>query len=229
MALFSYLDQFNIVSILVRLILATLFGGMIGLERGFHGKSAGIRTFSLVCLGSAVVMVTAEYLLKFYEGSDVARMGAQVISGVGFLGVGTIIVTGKNFVKGLTTAAGLWATACLGITLGAGYIPGAVITLILMFFIMTVLSSISRKTDAYVSVIRLYMEIGKENGVDTLYGYASENNFRVTSVNRQQKLPLKEEDIPVIFEMDLGKRRNHAEIIEALRGFEDVHYIEEVH
>lgn len=229
MELLSYLEEFNNVSVIVRLVLATFFGALIGLERGSHGKSAGIRTFSLVCLGSAIVMITNEFLLQFYDKADVSRMGASVVSGVGFLGVGTIIVTGRNYVKGLTTAASLWATSGLGLALGAGYIVGAIAMLFLMFFIMTVLSAISRRTDSFIPIVHLYMEVSKETGIEAIRKYAEDNDYKITSISRQQKLALRDEDIPVLLEMNLLKRKEHAEIIDSLGYLEEVHYIEEVH
>lgn len=90
-----YIQDFNALSICIRLFLATLLGGLVGLERGTHGQPAGARTFALVCLGSSLVMITDEYLVLHYGTGDPARLAAQVISGIGFLGVGTIIVTGK--------------------------------------------------------------------------------------------------------------------------------------
>lgn len=115
MSLLNYIQQFNSVSIILRLVLATFLGALIGLERGSHGQPAGLRTFAIVCLGSCLAMITDEYLVTTYHTGDPARLAAQVISGIGFLGVGTIIVTGKNYVKGLTTAASLWTTATLDI------------------------------------------------------------------------------------------------------------------
>lgn len=229
MEILANLEKIASSSIAVRLVLATLFGSLVGLERGAHGKSAGIRTFSLVCLGSALVMVTNEYLLVHFATGDPARLGAQVVSGVGFLGVGTIIVTGRNYVKGLTTAASLWATACLGIALGAGHIMGALVTLILMFFIMTVLSRVSRYTDAYVPTIFLYLEVSKDSGVDAVYDYAAKKEYAVLSVNRQQKLPLRDNDITLLLELNLKKRVNHAEVLDSIKGCEAIHYAEEVH
>ena len=111
-----------LISVLVRLFCAAICGGIIGFERGLKGRPAGLKTFSLVCIGATMVMVTNEYIMIYVSGGsgDAARMAAQVISGIGFLGAGTIMVTGANQVKGLTTAAALWVTAALGITIGAG-------------------------------------------------------------------------------------------------------------
>lgn len=116
----NYLESFNQVSIIIRLVLATLFGGIIGIEREAKRHSAGFRTFTLVCLGSALATIVNLYLWDITGNTDTARISAAVVSGVGFLGVGTIIVTSRNQVRGLTTAATLWATAALGIALGAG-------------------------------------------------------------------------------------------------------------
>ena len=229
MRIIAYIEEFNIVSVIVRLMLSTFAGALIGLERRVHGKSAGVKTFSLVCLGASLVMVTNEFLMDAYPGGDVARLGAQVISGVGFLGVGTIIITGRNYVKGLTTAASLWTTACLGIAFGSGYIAAGLIALLFVFLIMTVLSGIGRRADAYTPYIHLYLEIGREAGIEVLYDYVQENDFRISSIDKQQKLAINDKDLSLLVEIDLHKRLNHAEIVEALSKLEAVHYIEEIH
>lgn len=121
-------------SILLRLVFSVLAGALIGIDRAMKRRGAGIKTHVLVCLGSALVMLTAQFIRLNYEGSmDVTRLGAQVISGVGFLGVGTIIVTGHNQVRGLTTAAGLWGCACIGLAIGIGFVDGAFIAVFLQF------------------------------------------------------------------------------------------------
>ncbi|MBO4907880.1 MAG: MgtC/SapB family protein [Lachnospiraceae bacterium] len=229
MRIMAYIEELNIISVIVRLMLSTFAGAIIGLERRLHGKSAGVKTFSLVCLGSSLVMVTNEFLMDSYPSGDVARLGAQVISGVGFLGVGTIIITGRNYVKGLTTAASLWTTACLGIAFGSGYIAAGLIALLFVFLIMTVLSGIGRRADAYTPYIHLYLEIGREAGIEVLYDYVQENDFRISSIDKQQKLAINDKDLSLLVEIDLHKRVNHAEIVEALSKLEAVHYIEEIH
>lgn len=121
----------SILSVGLRLAFSLIAGTLIGLDRSMKRRGAGIKTHVLVCLGSALVMMTGQFIQLNYEGTiDVARMGAQVISGVGFLGVGTIIVTGHNQVKGLTTAAGLWACACIGLAIGIGFVDGALLALV---------------------------------------------------------------------------------------------------
>ena len=129
----DYLRQLNIWSMMLRVLCAMAAGGLVGFERERKGRPAGFRTYMLVALGAALTIMLSQYLNLMFEGpwmeigdslgikTDVSRLGAQVINGVGFLGAGTIILTGRKRVKGLTTAAGLWASACLGLAIGAGF------------------------------------------------------------------------------------------------------------
>ena len=114
-------------SMVLRILLAILLGGIIGMERGMKNRPAGLRTYMLVCLGACIVMLTNQYVYQTYGVGDPVRMGAQVISGIGFLGAGTIIVTSRNQIKGLTTAAGLWASACVGLAVGIGLYEVAIL------------------------------------------------------------------------------------------------------
>lgn len=124
-----------------RLVLACILGGLIGYERENMHRPAGFRTNILVCVGAALVMITSEFIFKQYRGManmDPARLGAQVISGIGFLGAGTIIREGFS-VKGLTTAASLWAVSCVGIAVGIGFYQGAVAATILIYLTLIAL------------------------------------------------------------------------------------------
>lgn len=127
--------------IITRLLLASILGGVIGYERESTHRPAGFRTHILVCIGAALVMVTSEFMFNRYRGLtniDPARLGAQVISGIGFLGAGTIIRQGFN-VKGLTTAASLWAVSCVGLAAGVGFYEGAIVTTILVYITLILL------------------------------------------------------------------------------------------
>lgn len=129
----AYLRELNTASLILRLLLAALLGGFIGLERGKKRRPAGFRTYMLVCVGAALTMLIGQYNYTMLHSAwkelaqalgvqtDVSRLGAQVINGVGFLGAGTVLVTSRQEVKGLTTAAGLWASACMGLAIGAGF------------------------------------------------------------------------------------------------------------
>ena len=102
-------------AVALRIVAAIIIGGMIGLERGMKNRAAGLRTYMLVCVGSCLVMLTNQFIFQSFGTGDPVRMGAQVVSGIGFLGAGTIIVTRRSQIKGLTTAAGLWAAAGVGL------------------------------------------------------------------------------------------------------------------
>lgn len=122
---------------LVRLFLAAVLGAVIGIEREKKHRPAGLRTHMLVCVASALVMITNEQLIQAYGTGDPTRMGAQVISGIGFLGAGTILTDRQNRIRGLTTAAGLWASACVGLAVGGGFYIGGIATCVLMMVIFT--------------------------------------------------------------------------------------------
>lgn len=130
-------DYQQIVTGIVRILLAALLGALIGMERGRRHRPAGLRTHTLVCVASALVMVTNEQLIMAYGSGDPTRMGAQVISGIGFLGAGTILTDRQNRVRGLTTAAGLWASACIGLAIGGGFYIGGIVTCVLVLVIFT--------------------------------------------------------------------------------------------
>lgn len=149
-------------TLLIRLLAALLLGGIIGLERGGHNHEAGLRTHMLLCLGSALTMVISICICKEYNiHSEVLRMSAQVLSGIGFLGAGSIIATGKK-IKGITTAAGLWATACVGIAVGAGYYIPAAFAVLCMLFVMLCLKSFTKKIRTNKSVHHFEIEINNK-------------------------------------------------------------------
>ena len=126
LTIFSALREFTLLSIALRMFLSMLCGGMIGLERTYRRRPAGMRTHMLICLGAAMTTMTSQYLLLYMNYfTDMARLGAQVVAGIGFIGAGTIIVTRHQKVRGLTTAAGLWTCAIVGLALGAGFFEGA--------------------------------------------------------------------------------------------------------
>ena len=148
---------------ILRLVLAMVFGGLIGLEREIGNRPAGFRTHTLVCMGSALVMMTSEFMMGIYSDFvDPARLGAQVISGIGFLGAGTILKDGSR-VRGLTTAASLWVVACIGVAVGIGFYWGALIVTLLSYITLVFLKKfegfVPGHKDYYV-----YLEIPNSPG-----------------------------------------------------------------
>lgn len=160
----AYLRDFNIVSMILRLLLAFLCGGMIGMERGKRGRAAGLRTHILVCLGAAMTVMTGLFAIDTLGvDSDPLRIGAQVISGIGFLGVGTILITGNTHVKGLTTAAGLWTTAAIGLAVGIGYYEAAILCSFICVLTIVLLSRFENAVVGKNRNIELYIEIKDVN------------------------------------------------------------------
>ncbi len=156
------LRALTLFSVFVRFALAVLLGGVIGVERGKKRHPAGLRTHLLVCIGSASVMMVSQYIINTMDSaSDPSRLGAQVISGIGFLGVGTIVVTGRNQVKGLTTAAGLWASACMGLAIGIGFYEGAVIMCLFLYLVLAVIDRLDAEYVKYSNKCQLFVEYDK--------------------------------------------------------------------
>ncbi len=143
--LIKYITDFNYLSVLTRLILSVLLGGFIGFERGRHGSAAGLRTHILVCMGATITALTGVYLHEIGYSGDATRLSAQVISGIGFLGAGMILIRGNAVIKGLTTAAGMWATAAIGVALGFGFYLGAIISTVLCIFCVVVLGYFEKR------------------------------------------------------------------------------------
>ena len=154
------LRDLNIYSIILRVFLALIMGGVLGVERGKKNHPAGFRTHMLVCLGATLVMMTNQYVFQRFQTSDPVRMGAQVISGIGFLGAGTILVTGRNQIRGITTAAGLWASACCGLAIGIGFYEGALVGGVLIIFVMSALNMANDMIRRNSKIIEVY-EIGR--------------------------------------------------------------------
>ena len=171
---FEMLSEYNAVSAIVRLTLAIVCGGIIGIDRGRKRRPAGFRTHMIVCLGATLTMLISQHLITSGYITDVSRLGAQVVSGIGFLGAGTIIVTGRQKIKGLTTAAGLWASACMGLAIGAGFYIGAVVGFLFMILAMTVFSKIESKLVLVARNMNIYVEYtsGSDVGkmIDALKG-----------------------------------------------------------
>ena len=224
----QYYAGFTTGAIALRLILATVLGGLIGLERATKHHPAGMRTFALVCLGSAASTVVNIYLgILSPDRVDLSRIPAGVVGGIGFLGVGTIMITGKNQVRGLTTAAGRWASASLGIILGAGMLEIGLLTFVLILATVFCAAEISRVQEQHNRYIGLYLEIEKSR-TRGIYDHINGCGYEITSIEKKRDKALKGSDIIVIVMLDLKKRRAHGEILSEFSQIEGVHYLEEV-
>ncbi len=173
-------------AVLLRLVVALVLGGLIGIERGGSKHDAGLRTHIILCLGAASVMILSELLtLRFGQVTDITRLGAQVISGIGFLGVGSIIVTG-NKVRGLTTAAGLWTTACVGLVIGAGFLEVATTIVLLMMFTMYVLRPLTVKIQSYSTTFTL--TAASERNISEILNDLSQLGYEILSVKTKSDI-----------------------------------------
>ena len=160
--MFEFFDTFRdltMTSIFLRMVLSVICGGFIGLERTYKRHDAGFRTHILICIGACMTTLIGQYLslvMGYY--TDITRLGAQVIAGVGFIGAGAIIVTQREQVKGLTTAAGLWASAIVGLSLGAGFFEGGLYTTLLILIAELYLSKLEYYIFRHSKEMNLYLE-----------------------------------------------------------------------
>ncbi len=215
------------ISMILRLVVACILGGIIGFEREHVHRPAGLRTHILVCVGSALVMVTSEFIYFRYSSHvnvDPARLGAQVISGIGFLGAGTIIKEGIS-VKGLTTAASLWAVSCVGIAAGIGFYSGAIIATVIIFLILVVIKKTQGKISTQKST-RLFIHTRIKKGeVNELSALIQEMGVKIKKtdfVNSEM-----DGEMVIRFTLDISSQISMAELIEAILCHENVRRVYE--
>ena len=177
------LRELTLLSISLRMLLAVVLGGLVGLEREFKRRPAGFRTHILICLGAAITTLTSQYLLlELGYYADMARLGAQVVSGVGFIGAGTIIVTRRQRVKGLTTAAGLWVVAIIGLALGAGFYEGSILVVALVLFAELIFSKIEYRIMDKTQEMNIFMEYSGNACLSNVLNLLRENNLKLLDI-----------------------------------------------
>lgn len=166
--------------ILIRLFLSIGLGAIIGAERANKSHAAGLRTYILVSLGASVGMMTNLFL---YEHSDTSRIGAGVISGIGFIGAGTIIITSRNQVRGLTTAAALWACACSGLAFGAGYYTLGLISTLLIIIVVMFMPKIEGALQKNTRTFDIHVELFQRTDLKKLLEVLRNNNLQVRTIS----------------------------------------------
>lgn len=222
------LNTINDTSILVRLVLAVILGGVIGFERGRTGRPAGLRTHILVCLGSTLAIMTNQYVCQVYGVGDPTRMAAQVISGIGFLGAGTIIVTGRHQVKGLTTAAGLWATACMGLAIGIGFYKAAVAACLLIAFATVILHRLDNSVLSKSKVLDIYIEFSKSVSITSILEGMRQNEVQIDSIEMVKPTIDTNLTTAAIMTLRLKKKRVKLDVITNINAIEGVEFVEEI-
>ncbi|NCB50599.1 MAG: MgtC/SapB family protein [Clostridia bacterium] len=236
----SYLREINIVSIVLRLTLAMVFGGLIGMERERKRRPAGFRTYMLVCMGAALTVLLGQYEMLMLNTrwasicqelgvtTDVARFGAQVISGIGFLGAGIIIVTGRQEVKGLTTTAGLWASACAGLAIGAGFYECMILSFIMIFLSITVFTRIENAILVDTRYLNIYIEFRSIEDVGTIIQQIKAKGILIFDVDLERGAYADLRRPNAVFSVQLPRRQPHTELLAALSEQESVYAIEEI-
>lgn len=222
------LREVTYLAVVLRIFAAVIFGGIIGLERGMKNRPAGLRTYMLVCVGSCLIMLTNQYLFQVSGAGDPMRLGAQVVSGIGFLGAGTIIVTKHNQIKGLTTAAGLWAAAGVGLALGVGFYEAALAAGFAIFSILTLLQKWDDKMHRNTKIIELYIELSESCAVGSLIRNLRDLNLEVESLQIEHDVVLEDNARPLIATLKSKKRGDHNILLEKIKSFEGVVHLEEL-
>ncbi len=215
-------------AVVLRILAAVIIGGIIGLERGMKNRAAGLRTYMLVCVGACLVMLTNQFIFQAYGTGDPVRMGAQVVSGIGFLGAGTIIVTRRSQIKGLTTAAGLWSAAGVGLALGIGFYEAAVVGGVAVFVVMSLMQKMDDKMRRRTRTFELYFELSSEVSLGDFLRCVRELDFEVSDVQRERDSETESNVRAYIALMKSQKRRDHLDILELLQGIPGVVYLEEL-
>ena len=221
------LREVTYLAVALRIFAAVIIGGALGLERGMKNRPAGLRTYMLVCVGACIVMLTNQYIFQTFGAGDPVRMGAQVVSGIGFLGAGTIIVTRRNQIKGLTTAAGLWSAAGVGLALGVGFYEAAIVGTAAVFFVMTLLQKMDNKLHRRSRQLEAYIELSSISLGDFLRT-VRESDIEISDVQRESG---EEESSGVrayVATVKGKKRQNHQELMEKILSIPGVNFVEEL-
>ena len=216
--------ELTYLAVAVRVLASLIIGGLIGLDRSMKNRPAGLRTYMLVCLGACLVMMTNQYIYQLYTIGDPVRMGAQVVSGIGFLGAGTIVVTRRSQVKGLTTAAGLWASAAVGLALGIGFYEAAVAGCIGVFVVMSGMQELDSRVHRKAKTVEVFLELDRETSLGEFLREAQEKNLDVRDVQRESGG--ENGTRAYIATIKVEKRRNLVELSEEVKELPGVVFLE---
>ena len=227
--IFNDLRDPTMLSVAVRMLLAAICGGCIGLEREFKRRPAGFRTHILICLGAAITTMTSEYLYRVMNyNTDVARLGAQVIAGIGFIGAGCIMVTRRRRVKGLTTAAGLWAAAVIGLCLGAGFYEGGLFATALVLAAELLFSKLEYRMLENSAEINLLMEYEDKKSLDKVLEKLAEIEVKIQNMVITRSTEDDKKTASVVFTLQVNKKHRTEAVITEISAVEGVLSVEEL-
>ena len=212
----------------LRILCVIFIGGLLGLDRGLKNRPAGMRTYMLVCVGSCLIMLTNQFIYQSAGTGDPVRMGAQVVSGIGFLGAGTIIVTRRSQIKGLTTAAGLWAAAGVGLALGVGFYFGAALGGAAIFGVMTLLHRMDNKLQSNARTIEVYVEMSQDFSVGDFLRELRTRNLELHELQREHDAHTEQGVRAYLATLRAQRRTSHIELLEDLTKIPGILFIEEL-
>lgn len=236
----EYLHAFNLTSVMFRLALAMFCGGMIGLDRGRKHRPAGFRTYMLVSLGASLTVLLSQYestmlttqwadiAAEIGLRTDVSRFAAQVINGIGFLGAGTILVTGRQQVKGLNTAAGLWASACMGIAVGAGFYSCVCIAFILMLLCFRIFPAVDHFIQENARDMNLYIEFESLSHLGDIISRIKQTRAQIYEVDITRGEENGSQMPSAVFSIRIQYRRTHTQIMSSIAELDCIYLIEEI-
>ena len=221
-------SELDWLSVTVRLVLAVVCGGIVGIERERKRRPAGFRTHILICLGAAMTTLTSQYLvLEIGLYTDLARLGAQVIAGIGFIGAGTIIITKRRQVKGLTTAAGLWAAAIVGLCCGAGYYEGAVLATAVIILAELVFAKVEYFIVSNARSFNLYVEYVESGNLGTIVDTIKKSggyilDLEITKNSSEGKNPC------AVFSLQAPRKISHQALMTKIAKLDGIVSVEEL-
>jgi len=222
------LRELTLLSIVLRISVAILFSGIIGLERGLKNRAAGFRTYMLVCLGSCIIMMTNQFIYQSTGTGDPVRMGAQVVSGIGFLGAGTIIVTKRNQIKGLTTAAGLWASACIGLATGIGFYEVAVVGAIAIYLSLTLFHTWEDFMRRNTKVLTIYAELKPGVNLGNFLQQGREAGLVFSNVQLEHEHLSSDMGVAFLASVKCDHKIKRIELLETINKLDSLSYMEEL-
>ncbi|MBR3978418.1 MAG: MgtC/SapB family protein [Oscillospiraceae bacterium] len=222
------LREVTMLAIVLRIVLSVLIGGLIGLERELKNRPAGLRTYMVVSLGACLIMLTNQYIYQAVGTGDPVRMGAQVVSGIGFLGAGTIMVTRRNQIKGLTTAAGLWTAAGVGLAIGVGFYEAAIIGGVAVYLIMTLMQIIDKNVQRKNKSLELYVELAKQMPLGDLLRELQAREIEIRDIQHELNSATEDGVRGYIVYLKQKKRQSHLELLDDLQSIPGVVFLEKL-
>lgn len=223
-----YLREVTYLAVIIRIAAAFLLGGILGLERGLKHRPAGLRTYILVSIGACMIMLINQYIFQIYQTGDPVRMGAQVVSGIGFLGAGTIIVTRRNQIKGLTTAAGLWAAAAVGLAVGIGFYEAAIVGSVLIFLTLTAVRNLDQHIHRANQTFEIYAELDNSVSIGQFVRSVRSMGVDIESIQLDREYSADNGLRSLVASVKAQKKTTRDDILENLRQIDGVVYLDPI-